>query len=95
MKNKLAGRALAGLAVYIRQTILQYVICLLEIQLLDIDIDNVYQVFAGDLNARTAALSDIIQYKNIVPDLDEYIEILSTFKNVQNRVSYIKIFYKF
>ena len=60
---------------------------MLEEQLLDIDIDCVYLVFAGDLNARTASLPDVIQFKNNVPDIEEYEDILNAFEDIKERVS--------
>ncbi|MEW8542874.1 MAG: reverse transcriptase family protein, partial [Candidatus Thiodiazotropha sp.] len=70
-------------------------ISLLENEILDIDINNVYLIIAGDLNARTAELPDFFQCKNNVPDLDEYDEILNTCDGVRNRSSCDKTVNKF
>ena len=48
------------------------------ISLLDIDINNVYLVIAGDLNARPAELPDVFRCKNNVPDLEENGEIINS-----------------
>lgn len=143
VKNKSFGRAMAGLAVYVKISFCQHIkqicndcdfaiflqldkiltktdkdiifcflyippeaspfyenkpfkgISMLENQLMDIDINNVYLVFAGDLNARTASLSDTIQFKNNVPDLEEYDEIINTFDEMRARVSCDKTVNKF
>ena len=48
----------------------------LENQLMDVDINNVYLVFAGGLNALSASLPNTIKFKNNVPDLEEYDKII-------------------
>lgn len=54
-----------------------------ENQLLEMDIENVHLVILGDLNARTAELSDFVEIENNVPELEEYDEILSNKVDIQ------------